>query len=309
MKQFILFYLFFAIAYICFASNEIQTPIANPYPDYFEKAYRQHPEIPKGVLEAVAYTNSHFYHITHNEGDEISCIGLPFAYGVMGLMLDGKNYFRNNLKMVSKISGVSEQDIITDPQKNILAYADAYSEIQKQLNAGTEIEKQIPVFVALSELPDNGSLQNNFSMNSHLYSVLTFLNNTKYAEVYNFPQRSLDLEKVFGKDNFRVLSSSFVKVYNEKIVDQNGQEYKFDNGVVPLGTDYPGAIWNAAASCDYTVGRTAAVSAVVIHDTEGSYATTISWFQNCSSSVSAHYVLRSSDGQITQMVLEANKAW
>ncbi|MEO8762183.1 MAG: N-acetylmuramoyl-L-alanine amidase, partial [Bacteroidia bacterium] len=51
------------------------------------------------------------------------------------------------------------------------------------------------------------------------------------------------------------------------------------------------------------------VSAVVIHDIEGSYAFCISWFQNCSSVVSAHYVIRSSDGQITQMVLEANKAW
>ncbi len=48
---------------------------------------------------------------------------------------------------------------------------------------------------------------------------------------------------------------------------------------------------------------------MAIHDVEGSYAGCISWFQNCNSSVSAHYVARSSDGQITQMVYESDKAW
>lgn len=73
-------------------------------------------------------------------------------------------------------------------------------------------------------------------------------------------------------------------------------------------SDYPPAIWNPAASCNYS-SRTTGISHVAIHTTQGSYASSISWFQNCASSVSAHYVIRSSDGQITQMVTEANKAW
>ena len=72
--------------------------------------------------------------------------------------------------------------------------------------------------------------------------------------------------------------------------------------------DYPPAIWNPAASCNYSA-RSVGISHVAIHTTQGSYASAISWFQNCASSVSAHYVIRSSDGQITQMVTEANKAW
>lgn len=72
--------------------------------------------------------------------------------------------------------------------------------------------------------------------------------------------------------------------------------------------DYPPAIWNPAASCNYS-SRTASVSHVTVHTTQGSYAGSISWFQNCSAGVSAHYVIRSSDGQVTQMVAEANKAW
>lgn len=73
-------------------------------------------------------------------------------------------------------------------------------------------------------------------------------------------------------------------------------------------TDYPPAIWNPAASCNYS-SRSIPITHVAVHTTQGSYASAISWFQNCSSNVSAHYVIRSSDGQITQMVREANKAW
>jgi hypothetical protein len=53
-------------------------------------------------------------------------------------------------------------------------------------------------------------------------------------------------------------------------------------------TDYGPAVWNPAATCNYTAGRTAAISHVTIHTTQGSYASTISWFQNCSAQVSAH---------------------
>ena len=48
---------------------------------------------------------------------------------------------------------------------------------------------------------------------------------------------------------------------------------------------------------------------IVIHDAETDYQGTISIFQNPLAYVSAHYVLRSSDGQITQMVDNKNVAW
>jgi hypothetical protein len=76
-----------------------------------------------------------------------------------------------------------------------------------------------------------------------------------------------------------------------------------------MSADYGPAIWNPAASCNYSSRSGTAVSAVTVHTVQGSYAGCISWFQNCSASVSAHYVARSSDGQITQMVLESQKAW
>jgi N-acetyl-anhydromuramyl-L-alanine amidase AmpD len=48
---------------------------------------------------------------------------------------------------------------------------------------------------------------------------------------------------------------------------------------------------------------------VVIHTVQGSYGSCINWFQNPDANVSAHYVVRSSDGQITQMVREKDWAY
>jgi hypothetical protein len=48
---------------------------------------------------------------------------------------------------------------------------------------------------------------------------------------------------------------------------------------------------------------------IVIHDTETPYYPTIRLFQNPAAYVSAHYVLRAGDGQITQMVNNKDVAW
>ena len=278
----------------------------NNFSSFFEKAYQQHPSIPKGVLEAVAYTNSRFHHLTHNTNDEESCMGLPKYYGVMGLVKDGKNYFQNNLTVVANLSHYTVNEIISSPEKNVIAYAEAYESAQTNLLVDSKLENQIPVLVFLSELPDNTNLQNNYAMNVHLYSVLGFLNDAACSEKYGFPKYEINLEQIFGAENLKVLSSSYVTVSSEKIFDKSGNNFKGTNLPVIMSADYPPALWTA--SPNYS-SRGSAISAVTIHDVEGSYAGCISWFQNTSSNVSAHYVVRSSDGQITQMVLESNKAW
>lgn len=48
---------------------------------------------------------------------------------------------------------------------------------------------------------------------------------------------------------------------------------------------------------------------IVIHDTEGSYESAISWFQDPRSYVAAHYVIRSSDGEVTQMIQNKDIGW
>ena len=58
-------------------------------------------------------------------------------------------------------------------------------------------------------------------------------------------------------------------------------------------------------------GQTASmkINYIIIHDTEGSYDSTISTFQNPASYVSANYVIRSSDGAATEMVRPHDVTW
>lgn len=48
---------------------------------------------------------------------------------------------------------------------------------------------------------------------------------------------------------------------------------------------------------------------IVIHDTEGSYTSAIDHFQDTTSYVSGNYIIRSSDGAITQMVKNQDVSW
>jgi hypothetical protein len=310
MKKHLLFIL--SVGLFHFSFSQVDIPAVNNYQAQFNQAYISYPQIPKGVLEAVSFCNTRFDHITHNVGDHESCIELPKAYGVMGLTLDGKHYFRNNLELVSQLSGFQIVDIITDPGTNISAYAKAYAYLLSQsITAGYSPESQISILIALSELPE-GDLQNDFALNSQLYSIFTFLNNKEYQLSYSFPEYTINLENVFGQANFKVLSSPHVSISEDSIIDQNGNQYQKGLSTSPpptvQSTDFGPAIWNPT-TCNYSSRGGTAVSAITIHTVQGSYAGCISWFKNCNASVSAHYVARSSDGQITQMVRENQKGW
>ncbi len=73
---------------------------------------------------------------------------------------------------------------------------------------------------------------------------------------------------------------------------------------VSLGLEDPTAKFTAAASSNFKYASRGAadIEYIVVHTMEGYYGGSISWFQNPSSKVSAHYLVRSSDGEITQMV-------
>lgn len=241
----------------------------------FQLAEKQCPSLPTGLLEAISYTNTQCHHLTDADYtfpvDDPSA--MPRAYGMMGLVKDGKGCFRENLKTVAQLSGFSIEEIMNDPAVNVLAYAKACEKMAVQMEIRShKAEDYMPVIEALSELPLSDD-KDELPMKMMLYSV--------------YQRLGSDLKALFG-DDYALLSGETVSISRE--------------------TDYPGAVWIPAPPCNYEE-RTKEVSAVVIHYTEGSYAGCISWFQNCDAQVSAHYVIRSSDGQVTQMVREKDKAW
>ena len=255
------------------------------YKSAFEVAYKACPNIPQGLLEAISFTNTHCNHLTDANYFHDGPDAMPRAYGLMGLVKDGKGYFRENLHLVAELSGISETEILQSPEKNVLAYAKAFEKLAKECNA-KEIKDYLSVIQQLSELPIREE-KDVYPMQSMLYSVCLSLNDDKKAEQFGFQKYDIDLKAVFA-EHYDMLSAP---------------ELGFSRS-----PDYPPAIWDPAPECTWEP-RTKEVSAVVIHYTEGSYAGCISWFKNCDAEVSAHYVIRSADGQITQMVREKDKAW
>ncbi|MFF9014010.1 N-acetylmuramoyl-L-alanine amidase [Streptomyces sp. NPDC014870] len=81
-----------------------------------------------------------------------------------------------------------------------------------------------------------------------------------------------------------------------------------------LTCDYRPAEVPSTGQKNYTLANRANgtqldVRRIVIHDTEGSYEGTIAAFQSAKAAGSAHYLIRASDGLVTQMVENKNIAW
>jgi N-acetyl-anhydromuramyl-L-alanine amidase AmpD len=76
--------------------------------------------------------------------------------------------------------------------------------------------------------------------------------------------------------------------------------------------DYGQADWAPASTNNYTGSSRPSIyipNRIIIHVTQGSYASAIHYFQNPAAQASAHFVARSADGAITQTVREQDVAW
>lgn len=76
-------------------------------------------------------------------------------------------------------------------------------------------------------------------------------------------------------------------------------------------TDKPSVTWYPADDSNYTPAWRGPepIDYVVVHVTQGSWSSAISWFQDPVSDVSANYVIRSSDGKRAQCVRDRDSAW
>ncbi len=274
---------------------------------YCQQAYTTYPTIPRGIIEAVSFTQTRMSYLTSSELE--SCSGLPKSSGFLGMVAKGKAYFKENMKLVSQLSGIPVSQIKHNPAAEINAFAKVVDGYMTELK-GTSLPNSLKeIFGRLSYLSDSGRV-NAYARDAELYELFRFLNKDENSVLYHFPNYNFDLTALFGAENLAVLSAQKVIFSETGIQSNSGQKY------VPLQTqssqksiEYTPAVWNPAPTCNFSSRSGTAISAITIHTIQGTYAGAISWSQNCSSSVSYHYVVRSSDGQVTQMVLEANKAW
>jgi len=287
MRNNIFAFIFFFLSLTSFAQF-------NNFKAEFTSAYNNHTDIPKGLLEAISYSKTHLQNL---EGTEQSCMGLPSYFGPMGIVEDGKGYFKNTADIITELSGYPKEDILKNPNINIASYALALENLTQN---SENIYDYLSAIKTLNELPNNTPLQQ-YAKDAELYSILQLLKRKSFMEKFGYKTIRIELKKVFG-NNLKILSAKKVMISANEIYN-NGNHYK------ALCPDYTSAIWAAADPSNYSSRNGTAITDVCLHTVQGTYAGCISWFQNPSANVSAHYVIRSSDGQITQMVCESDKGW
>ncbi|MBL4661697.1 MAG: N-acetylmuramoyl-L-alanine amidase [Alcanivoracaceae bacterium] len=283
--------------------------------NYFKSAYHAYPNIPAGYLEAMAFVNTRWQHIIPDKSTDHGHHERPQAIGIMGLR-NGEYGYVNQVNVAAQALGIQAQDLIDSAELNILATA---ALISKQINHSgykkikLEDMAEITTHMLGRSIKQKSSQISDFIAASQFYDLLLTLDRGQDDHGVFILDKAIKWEQAFEPTMLMKLKAPVIRM-NPKtdkvivpgleinVLDETYQSQSNDKVASP---DYADANWIASP---YHGTRSQVISAVAIHTTQGSYAGTLNWFQNNPSSVSAHYVIRSSDGQVTQMVREYRRA-
>jgi len=236
--------------------------------------------VPVDILKGIAFVESRWTQITQEDG-HTSCTGMPPVYGVMGLHDD--NWFGHSLVEASNLIGSSPDVLKADFRQNIRAATAllakyAREEKSKGKNiAGVSLESWKDVIAKYSGIPQKDIAQ------CYAYDVMKRLSEGYHDFGIEIEKREINLN-VFDKN----VIQGFI-------------------APSPQSDDYPPADWDP--SPNYSSRGGSPITHIIIHDTEGSFAGAVSWLKNPQAQASAHYVMRSADGYVKQLVRERDKAW
>jgi N-acetyl-anhydromuramyl-L-alanine amidase AmpD len=238
-------------------------------PALFERAALEY-AVPEELLVALAFEASRF------QPDAASAWG---GYGLYDLREDEES-FGPGIERVSILLGQSPDAVRVDPELQIRGAAALMAwhgeNLFGELPDADDLEAWAPVVRAFSGRQE-GHLQDMFV--SVVYEIVqegVFTSEIKQLPVSVDPEAATLVAPPMASGDY---------YGNYQFVSASSSNYS-DYSRGPSDIDY-----------------------IVIHTVQGSYSGCISWFQNSSASVSAHYVVRSSDGQVTQMVWEEDVAW
>ncbi|MFJ8869520.1 N-acetylmuramoyl-L-alanine amidase [Streptomyces sp. NPDC102473] len=231
--------------------------------------------VPRDLLIALGYGETHL--------DDHA--GLPSQAGGYGVMHLVSNPDRHTLELASRLTGEAPSALREDTTANIRGGAAVLRAYADEAGLGRAERRDADAWYPL--VARYGGMADPSVARLYADTVYTFL-----AE--GIAARTPDGEEL--------------TVRARAVAPERGR-YESASVAAAQSPDYPSALWVPASTANYAVGRTASISKIVVHVTQGSYAGSISWFQNPSAQVSAHYVVRSSDGQITQTVRDKDTAW
>lgn len=297
------------------------------YPAMFRAAYARYPRIPAGTLEALAYSQSRWHQLRPDRNGEPPHSDMPRAWGVMGLYA-GEG-FADQVGEAAALLGTTSERVKHNPATNILAAAVLLDrELRGSARDDEALAQALQDYAGFGDRAGAASAVDAYARASFAFDVLLGMDRGVDDNGIRVPEREVQWERAFPADMLVRLNAPLVRLDLDRGVveteafavdPRTGQLVArspagADAGLVgkpgnaSLATvDFPGARWVYSPNQSSRGGT--AVREVAIHTMQGSYAGSISWFQNPSAQVSAHYLIRSSDGQVTQMVRESQKAW
>lgn len=242
--------------------------------EYFTKAAKEF-NVPDHLLLAIGYAESRWQ--DHD--------GKPSQLNGYGIMHLADNPQDDSLKRAAELLSLSEERLKNSVEDNIRGAAAVLAELAKEANGGNLPSNIQDWYIAVAA-----------------YSGLD----------------SREMARWYADEVYAILNKGAERVIDGKALTLDSVAVKPNRGTYDLvergpalssAAEYPSARWVAAHSSNYTAANRSSFRYIIIHTTEGSYSGAISWFQNPISNVSAHYVIRSRDGEITQMVKHKDVAW
>lgn len=209
------------------------------------------------------------------------------SYGMMGLIESDRI---KQITLAESLTNSSADDIKNQAKANIRAAAALLAYYQKGKSKSDNLADW---FEATRDLTGLTNEEMKTSLATSFYNVIK--NGSKTVSLWR---------EIIQIDAQPIVIPAY-KSASEKKNERVGN-------VTQAGTDYPTAI-NRMTTCNYASGRNGyGIDYYFVHYmATGTYAGAISWFSDCTrtSPSSANYCIRNSDGEISQVVRESDRAY
>jgi len=210
------------------------------------------------------------------------------SYGMMGLI---ETDHIKQITLAASLTKSSADDIKNEAKANIRAAAAILAYYQKGKPTSDNLADWFEATRDLTGLSDE---EMKTSLATSFYNVIK--NGSKTVSLWR------EIIQIDAKP----ITIPEYKTRSEKKTERVGN-------VIQAGTDYPTAI-NRMTTCNYATGRNGYnIDYYFVHYIAvGTYAGSIAWFRDCtrtSGLSSANYIIRNSDGEISQVVRESDRAY
>ncbi len=231
--------------------------------------------VPLVILKSYAQVQSNWAQVSES---------MYGSWGIMGLV---ENNMSQQITLAATLLNTTNDDIKNNAYNNIRAAAALLAHYQKKHGEAPGIEDWFESVCDLTGIKEK------------------YLQQSLAQRIYKVIQQGSKTASIWGE-------IIFIQPTEKTMIPESKVKLQ-DDEIAPLGNgipDFPNAIYNLT-TCNFNSRPAGAgIKYYFVHYiATGTYEGTISWFKNCSSQVSAHYVVRNSDGQVTQMVDEEDRAW